>query len=96
MFDLGVLPRMIQSIKPERNCMSSVVFASPDGVWWVDGKYYPESGGTYIHPIMRLLNEIVGSHPGTVYVIDHICPTCEVVLETFPQFDQVIVRGYND
>lgn len=94
MYEFGDLPRMIQSIKPERGCMSSVVFSSPDGIWWVPGKYYPNPGGAYIHPIMRLLNEIGGSRPGIAYVIDHVCITCEAILKTFPQFDRVIVRGY--
>lgn len=96
MYEFGDIPKMIQSIKPERGCMSSVVFSSPDGVWWTSGKYYPDPGGTYIHPVMRLLNEIGGSRPGIVYVICHVCPTCEAILRTYPQFDQVIVRSYND
>ena len=60
MYEFCDVPRMIQSIKPERGCMSSVVFSSPDGIWWVPGKYYPKPGGAYIHPVMRLLNEIGG------------------------------------
>lgn len=96
MYELGDVPRMIQSIHPERGCMSSVVYYSPDGLWWVSGKYYSEPGGAYIHPVMRLLNEIVGSRPGIAYVIDHICPTCEAILNIFPQFDKVIVRSYSD
>lgn len=96
MYEFGDLPRMIQSIKPERGCMSSVVFSSPDGIWWVPGKYYPEPGGAYIHPVMRLLNEIGGSRPGIAYIINHVCITCEAILKTFPQFDRVIVRSYND
>lgn len=95
MYEFGDLPRMIQSIKPERSCMSSVVFSSPDGIWWVPGKYYPEPGGAYIHPVMRLLNEVGGSRPGTAYIINHVCVTCEAILKTFPQFDRVIVRAYN-
>lgn len=96
MYEFGDVPRMIQSIKPERGCMSSVVYYSPDGLWWVSGKYYPEPDGEYIHPVMRLLNEVGGSRPGITYVIDHICPTCEAILKIFPQFDKVIVRSYND
>lgn len=96
MYEFGDIPRMVQNIKPERGCMSSVVFSNPDGVWWVPGKYYPEPGGAYIHPVMRLLNEIGGSRPGIAYVIDHVCITCEAILKTFPQFDNVIVRSYND
>lgn len=96
MYELGDIPRMVQNIKPERGCMSSVVFSSPDGIWWVPGKYYPKTGGAYIHPIMRLLNEIGGSRPGIAYVIDHVCITCEAILKTFPQFDNVVVRSYND
>lgn len=96
MYAFGDLPRMIQSIKPERGCMSSVVFSSPDGIWWVPGKYYPEPGGAYIHPVMRLLNEVGGSRPGIAYIINHVCITCEAILKTFPQFDRVIVRSYND
>lgn len=96
MYEFGDVPQMIQSIRPERGCMSSVVYYSPDGLWWVSGKYYPEPGGAYIHPVMRLLNEIGGSRPGIAYVIDHICLTCEAILKTFPQFDRVIVRSYND
>lgn len=96
MYEFGDLPRMIQSIKPERGCMSSVVYYSPDGLWWVSGKYYPEPGGAYIHPVMRLLNEIGGSRPGIAYVINHVCVTCEAILKTFPQFDRVIVRTYSD
>lgn len=96
MYEFGDLPRMIQSIKPERGCMSSVVFSSPDGIWWVPGKYYPEPGGAYIHPVMRLLNEVGGSRPGIAYIINHVCVTCEAILKTFPQFDRVIVRSYND
>lgn len=95
MYELGDVPRMIQSIKPERGCMSSVVFSSPDGIWWVRGKYYPEPGGAYIHPVMRLLNEIGGSRPGIAYIINHVCITCEAILKTFPQFDRVIVRSYD-
>lgn len=94
MYEFGDIPRMIQSIKPERGCMSSVVFSSPDGTWWVPGKYYPEPGGAYIHPVMRLLNEIGGSRPGVAYIINHVCITCEAILKTFPQFDRVIVRSY--
>lgn len=96
MYEFSDVPRMIQSIKPERDCMLSVVYHSPDGVWWVPGKYYQEPGGVYIHPVMRLLNDTGGSRPGIAYVTDHICPTCEAILKTFPQFDQVIVRSYND
>lgn len=96
MYEFSDVPRMIQSIKPERGCISSVVYYSPDGVWWVAGKYYPKPGGEYIHPVMRLLNEIGGSRPGTAYVIDTLCPTCEAVLSIFPQFDKVIVRSYSD
>lgn len=96
MYEFGDIPRMVQNIKPERGCMSSVVFSSPDGIWWVPGKYYPEPGGTYIHPVMRLLNEIGGSRPGIAYIINHVCITCEAILKTFPQFDNVIVRSYND
>lgn len=96
MYEFSDLPRMIQSIKPERGCMSSVVYCSPDGLWCVSGKYYPEPGGAYIHPVMRLLNEVGGSRPGIAYVINYICPTCEAILKIFPQFDQVIVRSYND
>lgn len=95
MYEFGELPRMIQSIKPERGCMSSVVFSSPDGIWWVPGKYYPEPGGAYIHPVMRLLNEVGGSRPGIAYIINHVCITCEAILKTFPQFDRVIVRTYD-
>lgn len=86
----------IDGIKPERGCLSSVVFDSPDGLWSMSGRYYPEPGGAYIHPVMRLLSETGGSRPGITYVIDHICPTCEAILKIFPQFDQVIVRSYND
>lgn len=96
MYELGDIPRMVQNIKPERGCMSSVVFSSPDGIWWVPGKYYPEPGGAYIHPVMRLLNEVGGSRPGIAYIINHVCITCEAILKTFPQFDNVIVRSYND
>lgn len=96
MYEFSDIPKMIQSIKPERDCMSSVVYYSPDGVWWVDGKYHPEPGGAYIHPVMRLLNEIGGSRQGIVYIINHICPTCEAILKIFPQFDKVIVRSYSD
>lgn len=96
MYEFGDSQRMVQNIKPERGCMSSVVFSSPDGIWWVPGKYYPEPGGVYIHPVMRLLNEIGGSRPGIAYVIDHVCITCDAILKTFPQFDRVIVRSYND
>lgn len=96
MYELGDVPRMIQSIKPERGCISSVVFSSPDGIWWVPGKYYPEPGRSYIHPVMRLLNEVGGSRPGIAYVINYVCHTCEAILKTFPQFDRVIVRSYND
>lgn len=96
MYEFEDIPRMIQSIKPERGCMSSVVYCSPDGLWWVPGKYYPEPGGAYIHPVMRLLNEIGGSRPGIAYIIDHVCITCEAILKTFPQFDKVIVRSYSD
>lgn len=60
MYEFSDVPRMVQSIKPERGCMSSVVFSSPDGVWLVAGKYYSEPGGEYIHPVMRLLNEVGG------------------------------------
>lgn len=96
MYEFSDIPKMIQSIKPERGCMSSVAYSSPDGVWWVAGKYHQEPGGAYIHPVMRLLSEIGGSRPGIAYVIDHICPTCEAILEIFPQFDKVIVRSYSD
>lgn len=96
MYEFGDIPRMVQNIKPERGCMSSVVFSNPDGVWCVPGKYYTKPHGAYIHPVMRLLNEIGGSRPGIAYVIDHICITCEAILKTFPQFDDVIVRSYND
>ena len=85
----------IDRIKTERGCLSSVVFDSPDGLWWVPGKYYPEPGGAYIHPVMRLLNEVGGSRPGIAYIINHVCVTCEAILKTFPQFDRVIVRAYN-
>lgn len=95
MYEFGDIPRMIQSIKPERGCMSSVVFSSPDGIWWVPGKYYPEPGGAYIHPVMRLLNEVGGSRPGIAYIINHVCVTCEAILKTFPQFDRVIIRSYD-
>lgn len=96
MYEFGDISRMVQNIKPERGCMSSVVFSSPDGIWWVPGKYYPEPGGAYIHPVMRLLNEVGGSRPGIAYIINHVCITCEAILKTFPQFDRVIVRSYND
>lgn len=96
MYEFSDIPQMIQSIKPERGCMSSGGFSSPDGVWWVSGKYYPKPGGAYIHPVMRLLNEVGGSRPGIAYIIDHICPTCEAILKTFPQFDKVSVRSYDD
>lgn len=89
------LPSMIRNIKPESGCLSSVVFSSPDGLWCMPGKYYPDTEGSYIHPIMRLLNEIGGSRPGIVYVTYHLCPTCTAIVRTFPQFDQVIVRSYN-
>lgn len=95
MYEFEDIPRMVQSIRPERGCMSSAVFYSPDGVWWVTGKYYPEPGGAYIHPVMRLLNDIGGSRPGIAYVTSYVCPTCEAILKTFPQFDRVIVRSYN-
>lgn len=95
MYEFGDLPRMVQSIKPERGCMSSVVFSSPDGIWWVPGKYYPEPGGAYIHPVMRLLNEVGGSRPGIAYITNHVCITCEAILKTFTQFDRVIVRNYD-
>lgn len=95
MYEFKDIPRMIQSIKPERGCMSSVVFSSPDGIWWVPGKYYPEPGGSYIHPVMRLLNEVGGSRPGIAYIINHVCVTCEAILKTFPQFSRVIVRSYD-
>ena len=95
MYEFGDIQRMVQNIKPERGCMSSVVFSNPDGVWCVPGKYYPEPHGAYIHPVMRLLNEIGGSRPGIAYVIDNVCITCEAILKTFPQFDKVIVRSYN-
>jgi len=95
MYEFSDIPRMVQSIKPERGCMSSVVFSSPDGIWWVQGKYYPKPGGAYIHPVMRLLNEVGGSRPGIAYTINHVCITCETILKTFPQFDRVIVRTYN-
>lgn len=85
----------IDKIKPERGCLSSVVFDSPDGLWSMPGKYYPEPGGAHIHPIMRLLNAIGGSRPGIAYVIDTLCPTCEAILKIFPQFDKVIVRSYD-
>lgn len=85
----------IDGIKPESGCLSSVVFDSPDGLWWVSGKYFSDTSKAYIHPIMRLLNVAGGSRPGNVYVIDHVCPTCEAILEIFPQFDNVIVRSYN-
>lgn len=87
--------KYIDDIKPERGCLSSVVFDSPDGLWSMAGRYYPDPGGAYIHPIMRLLNVIGGSRPGTVYVTYHTCPTCVAILRTFPQFDRVIVRAYN-
>lgn len=87
------LPGMIQNIKPERGCMSSVVFSSPDGIWCVPGKYCPKPGGAYIHPVMKLLNEVGGSRPGIAYVTNYICPTCEAILSIFPQFDRVIVRS---
>lgn len=96
MYEFGDLARMIQNIKPEQDCISSVVFSSPDGIWWVPGKYYPEPGGSYIHPVMRLLNEVGGSRPGIAYIINHVCVTCEAILKTFPQFDRVIVRSYSD
>ena len=73
--------KYIDDIKPERGCLSSVVVDSPDG-------------GSYIHPIMRLLNVIGGSRPGTVYVTYHTCPTCVAILRTYPQFEKVIVRSY--
>lgn len=95
MYEFGDLPRMIQNIKPERGCMSSVVFSSPDGIWWVPGEYYPEPGGAYIHPVMKLLNEVGGSRPGIAYIINYVCLTCEAILKTFPQFDRVIVRSYD-
>lgn len=95
MYEFGDIPRMVQSIKTERGCMSSVVFSSPDGIWWVPGKYSPKPYGAYIHPVMCLLNEVGGSRPGSVYVIDHICPTCEAILESFPQFANIVVRTYN-
>lgn len=96
MHEFSYLSNMIQSIKPERGCISSVVFYSPDGIWWVKGKYFSDTNKEYIHPIMRLLNVAGWARPGNVYIIDHICPTCEAILEIFPQFDQVIVRSYND
>ena len=86
----------IDEIKPERGCLSAVVFDSPDGMWSMPGKYYPDPGGAYIHPIMRLLNVIGGSRPGIVYAIDNLCPNCWAILRTFPQFDKVIVRSYSD
>lgn len=81
----------IDGIKPERGCLSAVVFDSPDGLWSMPGSYYPDPGGTYIHPIMRLLNVIGGSRPGTVYVTYHTCPTCVAILRTYQQFEKVIV-----
>lgn len=93
MYELGDIHSMIQSIKPERGCMSSVVYSSPDGLWWVSGKYYPEPGGAYVHPVMCMLNDTGGSRPGIVYVINTLCPTCEAILKTFPQFDHIIVRS---
>lgn len=81
----------IDGIKPERGCLSSVVFDSPDGLWSVSGRYYPDPGGVYIHPIMRLLNVIGGSRPGTVYVTHHTCPTCVAILRTYHQFEKAIV-----
>lgn len=96
MISIADKQKYIDEIKPERGCLSSVVFDSPDGVWSVPGSYYPYTGGPYIHPIMRLLDEIGGSRPGTTYVLNHVCPTCEAILKTFPQFDKVIVRSYND
>ena len=95
MYEFEDIPQMIKSIKPERGCMSSVVFSSPDGIWCVPGKYYPKPGGAYIHPVMRLLNEVGGSRPGIAYIINHVCTTCEAILKTFPQFDRVIVRSYD-
>lgn len=86
----------IDEIKPERGCLSSVVFEGPDGLWSMPGKYYPDPGGAYIHPIMRLLNVIGGSRPGTVYVSHYTCPTCVAILRIYPQFEKVIVRSYND
>lgn len=86
----------IDGIKPERGCLSAVVFDSPDGLWSMSGRYYPDPGGAYIHPIMRLLNVIGGSRPGIVYVSCRTCPTCEAILKTFPQFDRVIVRSHSD
>lgn len=86
--------KYIDDIKPERGCLSSVVFDSPDGLWSMSGRYYPDPGGSYIHPIMRLLNVIGGSRPGTVYVTYHTCPTCVAILRTYPQFEKVIVRSY--
>lgn len=81
----------IDGIKPERGCLSAVVFDSPDGLWAMSGRYYPDPGGAYIHPIMRLLNVIGGSRPGTVYVTYHTCPTCVAILRTYQQFEKVIV-----
>ena len=83
----------IDGIKPERGCLSAVVFDSPDGLWSMSGRYYPDPGGVYIHPIMQLLNVIGGSRPGTVYVACHTCPTCVAILRTYQQFEKVIVRS---
>lgn len=83
--------KRIDGIKPERGCLSSVVFDSPDGLWSMSGRYYPEPGGAYIHPIMRLLNDVGGSRPGTVYVTRHVCPTCVAILSTYQQFEKVVV-----
>lgn len=95
MYEFGDIPSMVQNIKPERDCISSVVFSSPDGIWWMPGKYYPDPEGHYIHPIKRLISKVAGLHPGEVYIIDHICYTCELILRTFPQFADIIVRNYN-
>lgn len=95
MYEFGDIPRMVQNIKPERDCISSVVFSNPEGIWWMPGKYYPNSDGEYIHPIKRLISEIAGSRPGKVYIIDRICYTCEFILRTFPQFADIIVRTYD-
>lgn len=96
MQEFGDMTKMIQSIKPEQTCISSVVFSSPDGVWWVKGKHFFDTHKAYIHPVMRLLNYIGMSRPGTVYVIDTLCPTCDTILRAFPQFDKVIIRSYSD
>lgn len=95
-YEFGDLARMIQNIKPEQDCISSVVFSSPSGIWWVEGKHFFDTHKASIHPIMRLLNVAGWARPGNVYIIDHICPACEDILEMFPLFDNVIVRSYND